>query len=476
MSHNLQFYIGGAWVDPISPRTLPVINPATETAFTEIAIGTEADVDRAVKAAQKAFESFSQTTKAERLALLKRIAEVYAKRYDDVADAIRLELGAPVTLAKKSQAAIGAGHIGQIIKVLEEFEFDELAPNGTLITREAFGVVGMITPWNWPMNQITCKVCPALAAGCTMVLKPSEIAPLDAIVFAEIMDEAGVPPGVFNLVHGLGHDVGAAISAHPGIDMISFTGSTRAGILISKAASETVKKVHLELGGKSPNILLDDADIAKSVATGIVDVMQNTGQSCNAPTRMFVPARFRDAALGAAKSAAEAIKVGNPEDPDVYMGPVISELQYNKIQDLIQSGIDEGATLVAGGTGRPAGLNKGYYVRPTVFADVTPQMRIAREEIFGPVLSILFYETEEDAVHMANDTVYGLAAYIQSGNHARAQNLSRRLRAGNVYINNPRLDLNAPFGGYKQSGNGREWGVWGLEEFLEIKGVVGFGG
>ncbi|WP_297369925.1 aldehyde dehydrogenase family protein [Acidocella sp.] len=476
MSHNLQFYIDGAWVDPISPRTLPVINPATEAAFTEIAIGTEADVDRAVKAAQKAFESFSQTTKAERLALLKRIAEVYAKRYDDVADAIRLELGAPVTLAKKSQAAIGAGHIGQIIKVLEDFEFDELAPNGTLITREAFGVVGMITPWNWPMNQITCKVCPALAAGCTMVLKPSEIAPLDAIVFAEIMDEAGVPPGVFNLVHGLGHDVGAAISAHPGIDMVSFTGSTRAGILISKAASETVKKVHLELGGKSPNILLDDADIAKSVATGIVDVMQNTGQSCNAPTRMFVPARFRDAALGAAKSAAEAIKVGNPEDPDVYMGPVISELQYNKIQDLIQSGIDEGATLVAGGTGRPAGLNKGYYVRPTVFADVTPQMRIAREEIFGPVLSILFYETEEDAVHMANDTVYGLAAYIQSGNHARAQNLSRRLRAGNVYINNPRLDLNAPFGGYKQSGNGREWGIWGLEEFLEIKGVVGFGG
>ncbi|WP_298283428.1 aldehyde dehydrogenase family protein [Acidocella sp.] len=476
MSHNLQFYIDGAWVDPISPRTLPVINPATETAFTEIAIGTEADVDRAVKAAQKAFESFSQTTKAERLALLRRIAEVYAKRYDDVAEAIRLELGAPVTLAQKSQAAIGAGHIGQIIKVLEDFEFDETQPNGTLITREAFGVVGMITPWNWPMNQITCKVCPAIAAGCTMVLKPSEIAPLDAIVFAEIMDEAGVPPGVFNLVHGLGHDVGAAISAHPGIDMISFTGSTRAGILISRAAAETVKKMHLELGGKSPNILLDDADIAKAVASGIVDVMQNTGQSCNAPTRMFVPARFRDETLAAARSAAEAIKVGNPEDPDVYMGPVISELQYNKIQDLIQSGIDEGATLVAGGTGRPAGLNKGYYVRPTVFADVTPDMRISREEIFGPVLSILFYETEAQAVQMANDTVYGLAAYIQSGDHARAQKLSRQLRAGNVYINNPRLDLNAPFGGYKQSGNGREWGVWGLEEFLEIKGVVGFGG
>ena len=475
MSHNLQFYIDGAWVDPSEPRIFPVINPATETAFTEIAIGTAADVDRAVKAAQKAFESFSQTTKSERIALLQRILEVYTRRYDDVADAIRLELGAPVTLAKKSQAAIGAAHISQIIKVLEEFEFDELAPNGTLITREAFGVIGLITPWNWPMNQITCKVCPALAAGCTMVLKPSEIAPLDAVIFAEILDEAGVPPGVFNLVQGLDTDVGAAISSHPGIDMVSFTGSTRAGILISKAASETVKKVHLELGGKSPNILLDDADIAKSVASGIVDIMQNTGQSCNAPTRMFVPSQFRDVTLTAAKQAAEAIKVGSPEDPETYMGPVISELQFNKIQDMIKAGIDEGATLVAGGLGRPPALNKGYYVRPTVFADVTPDMRISREEIFGPVLSILFYETEEHAVQMANDTVYGLAAYIQSGSHERAQKLSRKLRAGNVYINNPKLDLNAPFGGYKQSGNGREWGVWGLEEFLEIKGVVGYG-
>ncbi|MBB5372912.1 aldehyde dehydrogenase family protein [Acidocella aromatica] len=473
MSHNLQFYIDGAWVDPIEPRVIDVINPATEQPFTQISIGTAADVDRAVTAARRAFESFSQTTREERLALLKRIQEVYLKRYDDVAEAIRLEMGAPVTLATKSQAAIGAGHIGQIIKVLEEFEFDEMQGN-TLITREAFGVIGMITPWNWPMNQITCKVCPAIAAGCTMVLKPSEIAPIDAVVFSEIMHEAGVPAGVFNMVQGLGADVGSAISAHPDIDMISFTGSTRAGVLISKAASETVKKVHLELGGKSPNILLDDANIAASVASGIVDVMQNTGQSCNAPTRMFVPRKFRDTALAAAKTAADGIVVGNPESPETYMGPVISELQFNKIQALIQAGIDEGATVVAGGTGRPAGLNVGYYVRPTVFADVTPDMRVAREEIFGPVLSILFYDTEEDAVRMANDTVYGLAAYIQSGSHERAQKLSRRLRAGNVYINNPKGDLNAPFGGYKQSGNGREWGVWGLEEFLEIKGVVGY--
>jgi len=474
MSHNLQFYIDGAWVDPVAPRVIDVINPATEAPFTQIAIGTAADVDRAVAAARRAFESFSQTTRAERLALLKRIQEVYAKRYNDLAEAIRLEMGAPVTLATKSQAAIGAGHIAQIIKVLEEFEFDEMR-GGTLITREPIGVVGMITPWNWPMNQITCKVCPALAAGCTMVLKPSEIAPIDAVIFAEIMHEAGVPAGVFNMVQGMGADVGAAISAHPDIDMVSFTGSTRAGVLISKAASETVKKVHLELGGKSPNILLDDADIANAVASGVVDVMQNTGQSCNAPTRMFVPRQFRDAAIAAAKTAADAVTVGDPASPDIYMGPVISDLQFNKIQAMIQSGIDEGATLVAGGTGRPPGLNVGYYVRPTVFADVTPEMRIAREEIFGPVLSMLFYDTEEDAVRMANDTVYGLAGYIQSGSHERAQKVARRLRAGTIYINNPKGDLNAPFGGYKQSGNGREWGVWGLEEFLEIKGVVGYG-
>jgi aldehyde dehydrogenase (NAD+) len=473
MSHNLQFYIDGAWVDPVTPRTVGVIDPSTEQPFTEISLGSKADVDKAVAAARAAFPAFSQTTRAERLALLRRILEVYQTRYEDVANAISREMGAPVTLAHKAQAAIGTGHITQIIEVLERYEF-EYMQGTTLIAKEAVGVVGMITPWNWPMNQITCKVCPAIAAGCTMVLKPSEIAPLDAVIFAEIMHEAGVPKGVFNLVQGDGPGVGAAISGHPDIDMVSFTGSTRAGILISQAAAPTIKRVHLELGGKSANILLDDVNIEAAVTTGVIDCMQNSGQSCNAPTRMFIPTRFRDQAVAAAKAAAESVKTGNPQDPEVYMGPVISQLQFDKIQSLIQAGIDEGATLVAGGTGRPAGLNQGYYVRPTVFADVTPDMRIAREEIFGPVLSILSYNTEEEAVHEANNTVYGLAAYVQSGDRARAQKVARQMRAGNVYINYPRGDLNAPFGGYKQSGNGREWGEWGLHEFLEIKGVVGY--
>ena len=473
MSHERQFYINGQWVNPVTPRMMDVINPATEEAFTQISLGSKADVDRAVAAARKAFETFSQTTRQERLDLLKRILAAFQTRYEDIANAITLELGAPVTLARKSQAAIGVGHISQMISVLETFEFEHMQGT-TLIAKEPIGVVGMITPWNWPINQITCKVCPAIAAGCTMVLKPSEIAPLDAIIFAEVMDAAGVPPGVFNLVNGDGPGVGTAMSEHPDIDMISFTGSTRAGILIAKAGADTIKRVHQELGGKSANILLEDVDIEAAVSTGVVDCFQNTGQSCNAPTRMFVPARLRDAAVDAARRAAESIKVGAPADPDVYMGPVISQLQYDKIQAMIQSGIDEGATLVAGGPGRPVGLNRGYYVRPTVFADVTPDMRIAREEIFGPVLSILTYETPAQVIALANDTVYGLAAYVQSGSRERAQEISRKMRSGNVYINYPKGDLNAPFGGYKQSGNGREWGQWGLEEFLEIKGVVGY--
>ncbi len=473
MAHERQFYINGEWVDPVTPRTLDVINPATEEAFTQISLGSKADVDRAVAAARKAFETFSQTTRAERLDLLKRILAAFQARYEDIANAITLELGAPVTLAHKSQAAIGVGHLTQMISVLETFEFEHMQGT-TLIAKEPIGVVGMITPWNWPINQITCKVCPAIAAGCTMVLKPSEIAPLDAIIFAEVMHAAGVPPGVFNLVNGDGPGVGTAMSEHPDIDMISFTGSTRAGILIAKAGADTIKRMHQELGGKSANILLDDVDIEAAVTTGVVDCFQNTGQSCNAPTRMFVPAQFRDVAVDAARRAAEAIKVGAPSDPEVYMGPVISQLQYDKIQAMIQAGIDEGATLVTGGTGRPDGLNRGYYVRPTVFADVTPDMRIAREEIFGPVLSILTYETPAQVIALANDTVYGLAAYVQSGSRERAQEISRKMRSGNVYINYPKGDLNAPFGGYKQSGNGREWGQWGLEEFLEIKGVVGY--
>jgi len=473
MSRNLQFYIDGEWVNPAVPHPFDVIDPATEEAYTQISLGSKADVDRAVAAARAAFTAFSQTTKAERIDLLKRILAAYKARYADVAAAITQEMGAPSTLATQAQAAIGVGHISQMIQVLENFSFEHLQGT-TLIAKEPIGVVGMITPWNWPINQITCKVCPAIAAGCTMVLKPSEIAPIDAIIFAEIMHEAGVPKGVFNLVNGDGPGVGTALSAHPDIDMISFTGSARAGILIAKSAADTIKRVHQELGGKSANILLDDVDLTRAVRKGVVDCFQNSGQSCNAPTRMFVPASMNDQAIAVAKTAAESIKVGAPTAEGTVMGPVVSQVQYDKIQGLIQAGIDEGATLVTGGPGRPEGLNRGYYVRPTVFANVTPEMRIAREEIFGPVLSILTYKTEEEVIAEANNTVYGLASYVQSADRTRAQRIARQMRSGNVYINYPPGDLNAPFGGYKQSGNGREWGQWGLEEFLEIKGIVGY--
>ncbi len=473
MSHNMQFYIDGAWVDPVTPHAFDVIDPATEEAYTQISLGSKADVDKAVKAARKAFETFSQTNKEYRLDLLKKILAAYKARYNDVAAAITQEMGAPTALSQQAQAAIGVGHISQMIAVLEKFEFDHMQGT-TLITKEPIGVVGMITPWNWPINQITCKVCPAIAAGCTMVLKPSEISPIDAIIFAEVMHEAGVPKGVFNLVNGDGPGVGTALSEHPDIDMISFTGSARAGILIAQAAAPTIKRVHQELGGKSANILLDDVDIKRAVRKGVTDCFQNSGQSCNAPTRMFVPAAMNDEAIAVAKAAAESIKVGPPTAEGVAMGPVVSEVQYNKIQGLIQSGIDEGATLVTGGTGRPEGLNRGFYVRPTVFANVTPEMKIAKEEIFGPVLSILTYKTDEEVIAEANNTVYGLASYVQSADRARAQKVARQMRSGNVYINYPPGDMNAPFGGYKQSGNGREWGQWGLEEFLEIKGIVGY--
>jgi aldehyde dehydrogenase (NAD+) len=473
MAHEMQFYIDGEWVDPVVAHPFDVIDPSTEEAYTKISLGSKADVDRAVAAARKAFVTFSQTSKAERIELLKRILAGFEARRKDVAEAITKEMGAPAKLAMNAQAGLGAGHIAKMIEVLEEFEFEHLEGT-TLIAKEPIGVVGMITPWNWPINQITCKVCPAIAAGCTMVLKPSEIAPMDAIVFAEIMHEAGVPKGVFNLVHGDGPGVGTAMSEHPDIDMISFTGSSRAGILIAKAAADTVKRVHQELGGKSANILLDDVDFDKAVTEGVLNCFSNTGQSCNAPTRMFVPEQANGKAIDAAKRAAESIKVGAPTAEGTQMGPVISELQFKKIQNLIQVGIDEGATLVTGGTGRPEGLNRGYYVRPTVFANVTPDMRIAKEEIFGPVLAILNYRSDDEVVAEANNTVYGLASYIQSGDPKRAQAMARKMRTGNVYINNPGRDIGAPFGGYKQSGNGREWGKWGLEEFLEIKGVVGY--
>jgi len=473
MPHAMQFYIDGQWVDPVTPHPCEVINPATEEAFARISLGSKADVDKAVAAARRAFESFSRTSKQERIDLLKRILEAYKARYNDVAEMIMREMGAPKALATRSQAAIGVGHITQMIKVLEKFEFDWMQGK-TMIAKEPIGVVGMITPWNWPINQITCKICPAIAAGCTMVLKPSEIAPMDAIIFAEVMDAADVPEGVFNLVNGDGLGVGQALASHPDIDMVSFTGSTRAGILVAKAAADTIKRVHQELGGKSANILLDDVDIERAVKRGVIDCFQNSGQSCNAPTRMLVPERLKDAAVQVAKVTAESQKVGPPDAAGTILGPVVSQVQYDKIQELIQSGIDEGATLVTGGPGRPDGLNRGYYVRPTVFADVRPEMRIAREEIFGPVLSIMTYRSDEEAIREANDTVFGLAAYVQSADHRRAQAVAARMRAGTVYINYPASDLNAPFGGYKQSGNGREWGQWGLEEFLEIKGIVGY--
>jgi aldehyde dehydrogenase (NAD+) len=473
MQEKLQFYIDGKWVDPVTPKTLDVINPATEEPFAKISMGSKADVDKAVIAARKAFETFAWTSKEERVALLKKIVEVYQAHYGEIVEAISMEMGAPLTLSKNAQAAIGLGHLNEGIKVLENYEFQTI--KGTqAIVREPIGVVGMITPWNWPINQIACKVVPALAAGCTMILKPSEIAPMDALIWAQIMHEAGVPKGVFNLINGDGPSVGEAMSSHPGIDMMSFTGSTRAGIAVAKAAADTVKRVAQELGGKSPNIVLDDADLKKAVSQGVKNMMSNSGQSCNAPSRMFVPKAKHDEAAQIAKAAAESIKVGDPFAEGTQMGPVVSDVQFNKIQGLIKKGIDEGATLVTGGLGRPDGLNRGYYVRPTIFANVTNDMTIAREEIFGPVLVMLPYETEADAIKMANDTPYGLSGYVQSPDLNRARKVASQIRAGNVHLNGTGGGMDTPFGGYKQSGTGREWGEFGFEEFLEIKAVTGY--
>lgn len=473
MANALKFYIDGAWVDPVTPAVLDVIDPSNEEAFAQISVGTAADVDRAVAAARAAFPAFARVSRAERLALLRRILEIYRRRYDEMAATLSREMGAPLKFARTAQAAMGTGHMAQMIETLEGFSFEERR-GSTMVVKEPIGVVGMITPWNWPINQIVCKVAPAIAAGCTMVLKPSEIAPLNAILWAEIMEEAGTPKGVFNLVNGDGPTVGAAMSAHPDIDMMSFTGSTRAGIAVAKAAADTVKRVSQELGGKSANILLRDVDLQHAVTRGVAGCYGNSGQSCNAPTRMFVPADLHDQAVAIARQAAETFKVGHPQSDDPVLGPVVSQLQFDKIQGLIQAGIEEGAELVTGGVGRPEGLNRGYYVRPTVFANVRQDMRIAREEIFGPVLSILPYESEEQVIGMANDTVYGLAAYVQSKDLDHAREVAAQMRAGNVFINYPAWDAGAPFGGYKQSGNGREYADFGLNEFLEIKGVVGY--
>jgi aldehyde dehydrogenase (NAD+) len=474
MSHHEQFYINGEWVSPVSPKTLDVINPATEEAFTRISVGSAADVDKAVAAAKAAFETFSRTTPAERLALLKRVYEVYLERFEDIAQAVSAEMGAPLAFARDAQAWAGRGHLESTIKAFEAYEFTEKRGTTTVV-KEPIGVCALITPWNWPLNQIVCKVAPAIAAGCTVVLKPSEIAPISGIVFAEVMHAAGVPKGVFNLVNGTGPDVGQVMASHPDVDMVSFTGSTRAGIIVAKAAADTVKRVAQELGGKSANIILPDADFETAVTKGVRGCFGNTGQSCDAPTRMLVPRDRHDEALSIAKVAAEEFRTGDPNSADTNLGPVVSDVQFGKIQGLIEKGIEEGATLVTGGLGRPDGLNRGYYVRPTVFGNVTPDMTIAREEIFGPVLSIISYDNEEDAIRIANDTVYGLAAYIQSTDIQRARRVAARMRAGSVYLNYPAWDTMASFGGYKQSGNGREYADFGIHDFLEIKSIVGFG-
>ena len=469
-----QFYINGEWVDPAEgTNSFEVINPANEEVIGEIALGSAKDVDNAVSAAQEAFKTFSTTSVEERLGLLGKIVEVYQSKYDEVAETISKEMGAPLSLSKAAQAATGLGHFAQTIEILQDFDWEE-TKGRNIIRKEPIGVVGMITPWNWPINQISCKVAPALAAGCTMVLKPTEIAPLNAILFAEIMDEAGVPAGVFNLVNGDGPTVGEAMSSHPGIDMMSFTGSTRAGISVAKGAADTVKRVSQELGGKSANIILDDADFESAITGGAKHCFNNSGQSCNAPTRMLVPESRHDEAKEIAKKAAESTKVGDPFAEDTGIGPVVSEVQFNKIQGLIEKGIEEGAELVAGGPGKPEGLNAGYYVRPTVFANVNNDMTIAREEIFGPVLSILPYKDEDEALEIANDTEYGLYGYVSSGDVERAKSVANRIRSGSVAINGASADFTAPFGGYKQSGNGREWGPFGFEEFLEVKAVIGY--
>ncbi len=469
-----KFYINGAWVSPVKPAALDVINPATERAYTQISMGSHADVDLAIAAAKAAFPSFSRTTREQRLALLRKILELYNARYNEIADAVTDEMGAPTKFAREAQAWAGQVHMEATIKALEDLEF-QYQRGTTRIVREAIGVVGLITPWNWPLNQIVCKVAPALAAGCTMVLKPSEIAPISGIIFAEIMHDAGVPKGVFNLVNGDGPTVGQYLSGHRDIDMMSFTGSTRAGIIVAKTAAETVKRVAQELGGKSANIILDDADLVDAVSRGAAACFSNSGQSCDAPTRMFVPAAKHAQALEIAKQTALTHKVGDPRAADTVLGPVVSQIQFDKIQRLIQAGIDEGATLVVGGVGKPEGLTTGYYVKPTVFGNVNHEMTISREEIFGAVLSILPYHTEQEAIDKANDSEYGLAAYVSSTNIEHARAVAMELRAGTVNINYPDWDTHAPFGGYKQSGNGKEYADWGIFEFLETKGIVGYG-
>ena len=466
-----KFYINGEFVDPSSKETLEIINPATEEEIGIVALGSTIDVDKAVYSARKAFSVSSKLSKKDRLDILETIRENYKKRYRDVSEAIRLEMGAPVKLAEGAQTATGLGHLKTAMRVLEKHEF-EYKHEDYIVREEPIGVCGLITPWNWPINQIVSKFAPAFAAGCTVVLKPSEIAPLSAMIIAEIIHESQIPPGMFNLVNGLGNVVGEAMSSHKDIDMMSFTGSTRGGVAVAKASASNVKRVSQELGGKSPNLILDDNSFTTSITNGVIHVMGNSGQSCNAPTRMLVPKSRHDEAITIAKSALEKVKVGDPLDLNSDLGPLVSKNQFDKVQKLIKKGIEEGANLVAGGTGRPSGYEKGFYARPTIFGNVSNQMVIAKEEIFGPVLVIIPYDDLEEAISIANDTIYGLAAYVTGEDREKCLEISRELRAGQISINYGSSGPSAPFGGYKQSGNGREKAEWGLTEFLEVKAIM----
>ena len=468
----LKFYIDGKWVDPVKPDVIDVINPASEKSIGNVSVGSKADIDKAVKAARNAFQNFSKTLVSERVELLTEIRNIYKKRFDDIASAIQTEMGAPINLARGSQATVGLSHLKTAIRVLENHKF-EFNHGNYLVRHEPIGVCGLITPWNWPINQVVSKLAPCLASGCTAVLKPSEIAPLSAMVIAEIFHEAGVPKGVFNLVNGLGPVVGEAMSNHDGIDMMSFTGSTRGGIAVAKASANTVKRVSQELGGKSPNIILDDENFQISVSGGVKSCMENSGQSCNAPTRMLVPKNRYNEALEIAVNINNGIITGDPGSEKTDIGPLVSETQYNKVQKLIQSGIDNGANLISGGLGKPQGLETGYYVKPTIFSNVTNDMEIAREEIFGPVLCIIPYSDFEEAIQIANDTEYGLAAYVTGSDNDELMRYARQLNAGQIHLNYRSGGSDAPFGGYKQSGNGREKAEWGLEEYLEVKAIMG---
>jgi aldehyde dehydrogenase (NAD+) len=473
MTDDVRFYIDGAWVDRPDAVKIAVHNPYSEDVIGHIAAGSSADVDLAVTAARRAFDAFSQTSVADRLVLLERIRDLLEERSEQFAQAIVAEMGAAISFARAGQCYFGIEHVRVAIDVLRDFEFDSEV-DGIHIRKEPVGVVAAITPWNWPLYQVTAKVAPALAAGCTVVLKPSELSPFTALLFAQVMHDAGTPAGVFNLVNGTGDVVGEAMSGHPDVDMVSFTGSTRAGVLVAQNAAATVKRVVQELGGKSPNVLLPDADFAGAVPKGILGGMRNVGQSCAAPTRLVVPrARLAEVEALAAETA-DAIVVGDPLDESTVLGPLANKPQFAKVQELIQSGIDQGAKLVCGGTGRPPGLNHGYFARPTVFSEVTTEMRIAQEEIFGPVLVIQPYEDDEDAIRIANSTLYGLSSHVQSADQEAARRVARRIRAGQVHINYPAWSGYAPFGGYRQSGNGREYGVFGLEEYLEVKAILGY--